>query len=130
MSEDLFKGYGVEITLDDREDFNIVKETLTRMGIASNKNKTLTQSCHIFHRQGRYAIMHFKELLAFDGKQVNLDKTDIARRNLIVKLLNEWDLIRYTAKLEPIGDQNMIRILSSKDKQTWQFVTKYSIGKK
>lgn len=129
MSE-LFKGYGIEITLDDPEDFNIIKETLTRMGIASQKNMTITQSCHIFHRQGKYAIMHFKELLAFDGKEVNIDETDIARRNLIVKLLNEWNLVTYKGELSPIGDQSLIRVLSSKDKQNWKFAQKYSIGRK
>lgn len=131
MNENLFKNYGVEIDLEYDDDFNIVVETLTRMGIASYKNKTLTQSCHIFHRQGRYAIMHFKEMLAFDGKNVDIDESDIARRNLIVSRLNEWELIKPKGDFStPMADKTALKIISSAEKPKWSLMSKYTIGKK
>ncbi|PCJ96668.1 MAG: translation repressor protein [Hyphomicrobiales bacterium] len=125
---DLFKDMGITINLKDKDDFNIVRETLTRIGIASFKNKTLTQSCHIFHKQGNYAIMHFKEMLAFDGKTVDISDQDILRRNTIVSLLQEWDLLESMEDLTKI-DMSLIKVLSSKEKNEWQLVSKYTIGK-
>ena len=92
--EDIFSGHGVEINLKNKEDFLKVKETLTRIGVSSKKEKKLYQSCHILHKQGRYAIIHFKELFALDGKPTNFDEEDLSRRNTIVALLEEWSLIK------------------------------------
>ena len=91
---DIFKGIGVEISLDQEDDFLKVKETLTRMGVSSRKDKILYQSCHILHKQGRYAIVHFKELFSLDGKSSSISDNDIARRNRIAKLLEEWSLVK------------------------------------
>jgi len=131
---DIFKGVGIEITLSDEEDFLKVKETLTRIGVASKKNNTLYQSCHIFHKQGLYSIMHFKELFLFDGKPSNITENDIHRRNVITKLLNDWGLVKIIPprvfdvnELAPI---HQIKIIPFRDKGNWNLVSKYNIGKK
>jgi hypothetical protein len=136
----LFQGYGVEVKLARPEDFLRVKETLTRIGIASRDN-TLSQSCHILHKQRRYAIMHFKELFAFDGKPSNIEPDDIARRNTIANLLAQWKLVTLVdpeASREPVVTTDKLRIISHHDKMAvdengkpvWNLVTKYSIGRK
>lgn len=134
MINDIFKGVGIEICFNKEEDFLIVKETLTRIGISSKKEKTLYQSCHIFHKQGRYRIVHFKELFTLDGKSSNLSENDIQRRNAITKLLEDWGLIKIinTKPFEPcdIAPVQQIKILSSKDAKTWNLIPKYNIGKK
>lgn len=137
----LFKGHGVEVNLARPEDFLRVKETLTRIGIASNKEKTLTQSCHILHKQGRYAIVHFKELFALDGKPNTIEPDDIARRNTIANLLAEWKLVTLVdpaASADPVVTTDKLKIISHHDKKAvdkdgkpiWNLVTKYSIGRK
>jgi hypothetical protein len=121
------------VTLERDEDFLIVKETLTRMGVASKRDKKLFQSCHILHKQGRYAIVHFKELFALDGKNTDFDDQDLARRNTIANLLAEWDLVKIVDpeiiadKLAPISQ---IKILSNANKVDWELVPKYNIGRK
>jgi hypothetical protein len=130
---DLFRGVGVEITLPHPDNFLKIKETLTRIGIASRRNNRLFQSCHILHKQGRYAIVHFKELFALDGKETNFDDEDIARRNTIVNLLAEWELLeivdlKKSSKL--VIPLNHIKIVSFKDKDKWVLESKYSIGRK
>lgn len=130
---DIFSGYGVEITLKKKDDFLKVKETLTRIGLASKKDNTLYQSCHILHKQSRYAIVHFKELFALDGKPSDITENDIARRNTITNLLEEWDLIdivKMGQTDEPIVSLSQIKIIPYKEKNEWNLVTKYSIGKK
>jgi len=130
---DLFRGYGVEIFLSEDDDFLKIRETLTRIGIASSREKKLFQSCHILHKQGRYAIVHFKELFALDGKPTNFSEEDKGRRNTIVKLLEDWDLL--TLKDPDVIDHPMasikqIKILPFKEKDEWELVAKYNIGKK
>ena len=120
----------VECTLENPDDFLKVRETLTRIGVASRKDKTLYQSCHILHKQGRYFIVHFKELFALDGKDTNLSENDIARRNTIVKLLSDWGLVTMKGTPEPIAPLSQIKIISFKDKNEWILETKYNIGKK
>ena len=123
----------VEVLLKDQDDFLKVRETLTRIGIASRKDKTLYQSCHILHKQGKYYIVHFKELFALDGKPSNFDETDIARRNTIVNLLAEWELVKIVNKdqtKDPIVSMSQVKIIPYKEKDEWNLVTKYSIGKK
>lgn len=123
----------VEITLGERDDFLKVKETLTRIGVASKKDQTLYQSCHILHKQGKYYIVHFKELFALDGRPTNLSEGDIARRNTIANLLDEWGLIKLVNEektKDPVTPLNQIKILPHKEKDQWQLVSKYSIGKK
>jgi len=123
----------VEVTLGERDDFLKVKETLTRIGVASKKDQTLYQSCHILHKQGKYYIVHFKELFALDGRPTNLSESDIARRNTIANLLDEWGLIKLVNEdktKEPVTPLNQIKILPHKEKDQWQLVSKYSIGKK
>lgn len=122
----------IEVRIAEEGDFLKIKETLTRIGIASRKDKKLYQSCHILHKQGRYYIVHFKELFALDGKASNFSDEDKARRNTIVNLLQEWGLLR---AVEPISKESMapmsgIKILSHKDKDGWELVAKYNIGKK
>ena len=122
----------VEITLDEPDDFLKVRETLTRIGVASRKEKKLYQSCHILHKQGRYYITHFKELFALDGKHANLTVNDVQRRNRIVRLLFDWGLVT-PVKEESILDiapLNQIKVLSYKDKGDWELEQKYNIGKK
>ena len=120
----------IEVRLKEDDDFLKVKETLTRIGIASRREKKLFQSCHILHKQGKYYIVHFKELFALDGKETNLSENDIARRNTIAKLLNDWNLVGVEGKIEPVAPLSQIKILSFKDKDEWTLETKYNIGKK
>ena len=123
----------VEIKLKKEDDFLKVKETLTRIGVASKKDKTLYQSCHILHKQGRYYIVHFNELFALDGKPSNFSEGDIARRNTIVNLLKEWGLIEIvntTSTESPISPISQIKVLPHKEKSEWELVAKYNIGKK
>jgi len=130
---DIFKGFGVEILLSDDEDFLKIKETLTRIGVASRKEKKLFQSCHIFHKQGRYAIVHFKEMFLIDGKESNFSEDDRARRNKIVQLLEDWGLIKVVNKgliEEPLASMSQIKVVSYKEKNDWKLETKYSIGRK
>lgn len=137
----LFQGHGVEITLNRPDDFLKVKETLTRIGIASNKENTLVQSCHILHKRGQYAIMHFKEMFAFDGKPNTIEADDIARRNTIANLLAEWKLVKLVnpeASREPIVSTTKLKILSHHEKKAtnedgtpvWNLIAKYAVGRK
>lgn len=132
-NNDIFSGNGVEVTLDKKDDFLKVRETLTRIGVAAKKDNVLYQSCHILHKQGRYAIVHFKELFLLDGKPSSIIENDLARRNTIAKLLEEWGLIKIVnsekAK-EPIAPLSQIKIIAFKDKNDWQLVAKYNIGRK
>jgi hypothetical protein len=123
----------VEVELLHDENFLKIKETLTRIGIASRKDKTIYQSCHILHKQGKYYIVHFKELFMLDGKINNFDEEDRGRRNTIVNLLEEWNLIRTVNPemiQDPVAQLSQIKILSHKEKSEWELVAKYSIGKK
>ena len=123
----------VEVELLNDENFLKIKETLTRIGIASRKDKKIYQSCHILHKQGKYYIVHFKELFMLDGKINNFDDEDKARRNTIVNLLEEWNLIKTVDPAsiqEPVAPLSQIKILSHKEKGDWELVAKYSIGKK
>lgn len=132
-NNDIFRGVGVEVVLNDAQDFLKVRETLSRIGIASEQNKKLYQSCHILHKRGKYAILHFKELFFLDGKPVNFDEADIARRNKIVNLLEEWKLISIIDKQrssEPVASMGKIKIVPYKEKEEWELVTKYNIGKR
>ena len=122
----------VEVALSEPDDFLKVRETLTRIGVASRKEKKLYQSCHILHKQGRYYIVHFKELFALDGKRANLTVNDVQRRNRISQLLADWGLIRIinVEKIADIAPLNQIKVLSYKDKGDWILETKYNIGRK
>ena len=123
----------VEVRLRNEDDFLKVRETLTRIGVASKKEKTLYQSCHILHKQGRYFITHFKELFALDGKPSNMSESDIARRNTITNLLKEWelvDILKSEQTENPIAPISQIKVLPYKDKNDWELVAKYNIGKK
>ena len=123
----------VEVRLKNPEDFLKIKETLSRIGLASKKDNTLYQSCHILHKQGKYYIVHFKELFLLDGKDSTLVEGDLARRNRIVNLLEEWellDLVHPEKTVEPIAPLNQIKIISFKEKNNWALVTKYTIGNK
>jgi len=131
--DDIFRGVGIEILLDEQDDFLKVRETLTRIGVSSRKEKVLYQSCHILHKQGRYAIVHFKELFALDGKKTDISENDIHRRNAIAKLLQDWGLITIVnpAILEnSIAPIHQIKIISFMEKYDWDLVSKYNIGKK
>ena len=121
----------VEILLSEPDDFLKVRETLTRIGVASRKEKKLYQSCHILHKQGKYYIVHFKELFALDGKRANLSVNDVQRRNRIIQLLSDWGLIT-TVIDEPldIAPLNQIKVIAYKEKNNWTLETKYNIGKK
>jgi hypothetical protein len=124
----------VEVTLNEKDDFLKVRETLTRIGVASKKDKTLFQSCHILHKKGLYYLVHFKELFALDGKPTDITENDLSRRNAIANLLEDWGLIKIvkkeqTATPEPIF-LSQVKILSHKEKNEWQLVPKYNIGKK
>lgn len=121
----------VEVRLRNPEDFLKVKETLSRIGLASKKENTLYQSCHILHKQGKYYIVHFKELFLLDGKQADFSESDIGRRNRIVNLLDEWELVELVdvAKAQdPVAPLNQIKIIPFKEKANWNLVTKYTIG--
>ena len=120
----------LEVTLKEPDDFLKIRETLSRIGVASRKEKKLYQSCHILHKQGRYYIVHFKELFALDGKQTNLSENDIARRNTISKLLKDWGLVELKGETEPIAPLSQIKIISFKEKGDWTLETKYNIGTK
>ena len=122
----------VEILLSEPDDFLKVRETLTRIGVASRKEKKIYQSCHILHKQGRYYIVHFKELFALDGKHANLTVNDIQRRNRIIQLLVDWGLVSIISpeKIQNIAPLNQIKVLSYKDKGDWILETKYNIGSK
>ena len=120
----------LEVTLKEPDDFLKVRETLSRIGVASRKERTLYQSCHILHKQGRYFIVHFKELFALDGKDTNLSENDIARRNTIANLLNDWGLIEVKGNIEPMAPLSQIKILSFREKDEWTLETKYNFGKK
>ena len=120
----------LEISLKEPDDFLKVRETLSRIGVASRKERKLYQSCHILHKQGRYFIVHFKELFALDGKQTNLSENDIARRNTIAKLLADWDLVKVLGVPEPVAPLSQIKVLSYREKADWTLENKYNIGKK
>jgi alanine racemase len=123
----------VEVTLDQKDDFLKVRETLTRIGVASKKEKVLYQSCHILHKQGKYYITHFKELFALDGKPTDITENDIARRNTVANLLEDWELIKIVTKeqtKEPTVSLSQVKIISHKEKADWELVPKYNIGKK
>ena len=122
----------VEVRLNEPDDFLKVRETLTRIGVASRKEKKLYQSCHILHKQGKYFIVHFKELFALDGKYANLTINDVQRRNRITRLLSDWGLISILKEesIQDIAPLNQIKVLPYKDKNEWKLEQKYNIGKK
>tara|TARA_B100001093_G_scaffold520515_1_gene617397 strand:+ start:7956 stop:8363 length:408 start_codon:yes stop_codon:yes gene_type:complete len=123
----------LEVELVKEDDFLKVRETLTRIGVASRKDKTLYQSCHILHKRGKYYIVHFKELFGLDGKSTDFTDNDLSRRNAITKLLAEWNLVKIVNQNiteEPVAPLSQIKIISHKDKHEWNLVTKYNIGKK
>jgi len=122
----------VEVSLTEPDDFLKVRETLTRIGVASRKERKLYQSCHILHKQGRYYIVHFKELFALDGKKTNLSLNDVQRRNRIAKLLSDWGLINVVEeeRIEDLAPLNQIKVLSFKEKDEWSLESKYNIGRK
>jgi hypothetical protein len=123
----------VEVILEDEDDFLKIRETLTRIGVSSRKNKTIYQSCHILHKQGKYYIVHFKELFALDGKPSNFSNEDTARRNTIANLLAEWGLVKLLDPLksgEPTAPLSQIKVLPYKEKDEWELVAKYNLGKK
>ena len=120
----------LEVGLKEPDDFLKVRETLSRIGVASRKERKLYQSCHILHKQGRYFIVHFKELFALDGKETNLSENDVSRRNTIAKLLSDWGLVGIMGNAEPQAPLSQIKVLSFKEKDDWILETKYNIGKK
>jgi hypothetical protein len=122
----------LEVTLNEPDDFLKVRETLTRIGVASRKDRKLYQSCHILHKQGRYFIVHFKELFLLDGKKSNLEENDVARRNTIATLMSDWGLIEVVNKerMELIAPLRQIKIISYRDKDQWELCPKYNIGRK
>lgn len=121
-------GLMLEVTLGQPDDFLKIRETLTRMGVASKKDSKLYQSCHILHKQGRYFITHFKELFLLDGKPSNLTKNDIGRRNTIVQLMSDWGLLETVEAIGNTAPLNQIKIISHKDKHNWELCPKYNIG--
>ena len=120
----------LEVTLKEPDDFLKVRETLTRIGVASRKERKLYQSCHILHKRGKYYIVHFKELFALDGKPTNITSNDVQRRNRIAKLLSDWGLIDISTEVTDLAPLNQIKVLSFKDKGEWTLESKYNIGKK
>ena len=120
----------LDVTLNEADDFLKVRETLSRIGVASRKERKLYQSCHILHKQGRYFIVHFKELFALDGKPTNISINDLERRNTIAGLLEDWDLIKITGNNEQKAPLSQIKVLSYREKDDWLLETKYNIGKK
>ena len=123
----------VEVRLGEEDDFLKVRETLTRIGVASRKDNTLYQSCHILHKQGKYYIVHFKELFALDGKPTNFAEADISRRNTIANLIAEWGLVKLIDSektADPISPLSQIKVLPFKNKNEWNLVAKYNIGRK
>jgi hypothetical protein len=132
MTEDIFEGLGVEVKLNKEEDFLKVKETLTRIGVSSKSEKKLYQSCHILHKRGRYAIMHFKEMFVLDGLDSDMSSDDLGRRNTIVKLLVEWELVEVIDPIkyeQPQLSLARLKIIPHKEKKEWTLVPKYHIGK-
>ena len=123
----------VEITFPEKDDFLKIRETLSRIGVASRKEKELFQSCHILHKKGKYYIVHFKELFKLDGKQTNFDESDLGRRNTIIDLLRQWNLVKVLDSnqiSEPRAPLSQIKVISFKEKNEWLLETKYNIGKK
>ena len=122
----------VEVTLGQPDDFLKVRETLTRIGVASRKERKLYQSCHILHKQGKYYIVHFKELIALDGKSTNLSLNDVQRRNRIIQLLSDWGLVSLVEsdKISDVAPLNQIKVLAFKEKDEWTLESKYNIGRK
>jgi hypothetical protein len=120
----------LEITLNEPDDFLKVRETLSRIGVASRKEKKLYQSCHILHKQGRYYVLHFKELFALDGKNTNLTENDVARRNTIANLLRDWGLVNIIGEVGELAPLSQIKVLSFLEKNEWALETKYNIGSK
>lgn len=122
----------LEVTLNEPDDFLKIRETLTRIGVASRKDKKLYQSCHILHKQGRYFIVHFKELFMLDGKKANLEQSDIERRNTIATLLSDWGLLDWTTEStdHPCAPLRLIKIIPYKEKNDWELCPKYNIGNK
>ena len=120
----------LEVGLKEPDDFLKVRETLSRIGVASRKERKLYQYCHILHKQGRYYIVHFKELFALDGKKTNLSENDIARRNTIANLLRDWGLINIIGEVADVAPLSQIKVLSFSEKNEWTLETKYNIGKK
>ena len=120
----------LEVKLKEPEDFLKVRETLSRIGVASRKERKLYQSCHILHKQGRYFIVHFKELFALDGKGTNISENDVSRRNSIASLLSDWGLVEIIGASEPKAPLSQIKVISFKEKHEWTLETKYNIGKK
>ncbi len=129
MSEDIFDGLGIEVDINNQDNFLKIAETLTRIGYAS-KDKKLFQSAHILHKRGRYSIMHFKELFVLDGKETDITPNDLERRNTIVRLLEDWGLLKILVP-DNVGNEapmGQIKIISHADKKNWELVPKYSIG--
>ena len=120
----------LEVKLKEPDDFLKVRETLSRIGFASRKERKLYQSCHILHKQGRYFIVHFKELFALDGKGTNISENDVSRRNSIASLLSDWGLVEIIGDSEPKAPLSQIKVISFKEKHEWTLETKYNIGKK
>jgi len=122
----------LEVVLNEPDDFLKIRETLTRIGVASRKDKKLYQSCHILHKQGRYFIVHFKELFLLDGKKSNLEVNDVARRNTIAQLMSDWGLltVENKEKMKPLAPLRQIKIISFKEKNEWELCPKYNIGNK
>ena len=121
----------IEVTFSEKDDFLKIRETLSRIGIASRREQELFQSCHILHKRGKYYIVHFKELFQLDGKPTNLVESDIARRNTIIGLLEQWNLVKVVDKskiLDPVAPLSQIKIIPFKEKGDWKLTTKYSIG--
>lgn len=133
MEDNLFRGFGVKVSFNDEDSFLKIKETLTRIGIASRKEKTIYPSCYILHKRGEYAILHFKELFALDGKTTDISENDIARRNTIALLLQDWELLKIIDNKpieETVVDMSQIKILTFKEKSDWNISHKYSVGAK
>ena len=131
--DDIFNGLGIEVSLEEREDFLKVKETLTRIGVSSRKENKLYQSCHILHKRGRYVILHFKELFELDGLESNISDEDIGRRNTIVNLLEDWGLLKIIDvedSKEPTVSLAKMKIIPHREKNNWELVPKYHIGRK
>lgn len=123
----------IEVKLTNEDDFLKVRETLTRIGVASKKDQKLYQSCHILHKQGRYYVVHFKELFALDGKPTNISEDDLSRRNTIANLMAEWGLVTLVdpaKSKEPVAPLSQIKVLAHKEKDQWELVAKYNIGRK
>jgi hypothetical protein len=130
-NDDIFDGLGIEIELKNPEDFLKIRETLTRIGVSSRKEQKLYQSCHILHKRGKYAILHFKEFFILDGLESDISDTDIGRRNKICKLLEEWGLvIILDDDIEPMVSMAQIKIIPHKDKSEWELIPKYHIGRR